>query len=355
MRKMCLLLAALTFSFANATIITVDNKENSGADYTDLQTAIDNATAGDTIYVAGSPTNYGNITIDKQLVLFGQGYNPNNQLGNATLVSDITFNFVTSPVASDPSGSHVEGFEAHHFNIDDNDGAMNNITIRRNRFVSGNSNIGNGSNNITIENNVLGTVNLSSSPTNVQATNIIVRNNIITNDFESAASASVLVSNNLFVTASAFDAFNACDFIIVSNNIFFGFSVGTTTADCDACTFNNNISFSSGSTAFGYATNTASGNLESTDPMFESATFGDNYLFAADYRLATGSPGIGAGSDATDIGIYGGSAPFPIEDAAGFFTSPFPTIPQVFEMNILNAAVPENGTLNVEIKAKKID
>ena len=54
-------------SALKATIITVDNNVNSPADYTDLQTAIDAATAGDTIYVAGSNTTYGAKNVTKKL------------------------------------------------------------------------------------------------------------------------------------------------------------------------------------------------------------------------------------------------------------------------------------------------
>ena len=71
----------LLFGVAHATIYTVDNNLNSGAMFTDLQAAVDSADNGDTILVSGSGTHYGDITINKKLILIGAGYNPNNQTG----------------------------------------------------------------------------------------------------------------------------------------------------------------------------------------------------------------------------------------------------------------------------------
>lgn len=68
---------------ALATVHTVDNGVNSLAGFTDLQVAIDQANAGDTILVKGSYVPYGllnknsssggSLTLDKQLVIIGEG------------------------------------------------------------------------------------------------------------------------------------------------------------------------------------------------------------------------------------------------------------------------------------------
>ncbi|MBK9760392.1 MAG: hypothetical protein IPO90_10590 [Flavobacteriales bacterium] len=71
------------------------------------------------------------------------------------------------------------------------------------------------------------------------------------------------------------------------------------------CIINNDVMFSNSS---GNAeTNTIYNQLPAN--TFVSETDG-NYQFTDDLHLLPGSPGIGAGNDGTDIGIYGTSSPF---------------------------------------------
>ena len=366
MKKIFIYLLAFSFIYgAAATIHTVDNKENSGADFTSLQEAIDAAAAGDTIYVSGSPVSYGSITIPKKLVLFGQGYNVNNQFGSVTEVRSVTFSFFEGDFqtpSTEADGSHLEGFYiTSTIDITPSTASgviLSNITIRRNRtnFMAMDN-----ASSIIIENNWMSNIlDFGSSPSDVDVTNTIVRNNILyysgsSSIISNAASGSILISNNLFIADSETRSiFGSCDNIIFTNNIVTGLGVGTTTSNCDFCTFTNNISFGAGATDFDYGTNTTGSNLEGVNPGFVNA---EGFVFSvdADYRTTDTSPANDAGSDGTDIGIYGGVRPFPGEEAAGYFTSPFPSIPQVTEMNILNSSIPENGTLNVEFKAKKVN
>ena len=75
MKKTIFTLAALCMAVAaNATILRVSNVTGSSAPYSDLQVAVDAASAGDTIMVDGSVTDYGTITISKTIVLIGPGY-----------------------------------------------------------------------------------------------------------------------------------------------------------------------------------------------------------------------------------------------------------------------------------------
>ena len=64
-----------------ATQITVSSDPNRVAQYTNVQSAIDDATDGDTLLIYGSPSSYGDIVINqKSLVLIGEGYNSNLSL-----------------------------------------------------------------------------------------------------------------------------------------------------------------------------------------------------------------------------------------------------------------------------------
>jgi len=104
-------------------------------------------------------------------------------------------------------------------------------------------------------------------------------------------------------------------------------------------------------TSFDYASNTGGGNLENVDPLFVSVA-SSVFDFSYDYHLEDLSPGKEAGTDGTDIGIYGGSYAFPSGGDVPWQTSAMPALPQILRMNILNTVLPENGTLQVQIEAK---
>ena len=59
----------------SAKVWRVSNRPlDTDPDYTSLATAISNASDGDTIYVAGSPTSYGSVALSKKLIIIGPGY-----------------------------------------------------------------------------------------------------------------------------------------------------------------------------------------------------------------------------------------------------------------------------------------
>ena len=358
MKKLILFSAMwLTIVYAHATIITVDNNLNSSANYTNLQTAINEASIGDTIYVSGSLQSYGEITISKKLHLLGAGYNPNNQFSMKSILGSITFDFIAFPT-SDPSGSTIEGFEISSISISDSHGKITDIHIRRNRI--GSITMSNTSDNI-IENNIITSYLWGSAFNGSQphVTNLIVRNNIFINAHPSLyyfVSSSVLISNNVFLsTTSTGSASSYNERVIFSNNIFYGAGVGSTNDFCKFCTFTNNISFGPSSTDFDYGTNTTGGNIEATDPLFnDAANF--SFEYTDDYRLKSNSPAKNAGSDGTDIGITGGTSPWPVTEASSpYIHSSFPAVPQITQMDIQNASVGIGGTINVNIKAKVVN
>lgn len=71
-------LILLACNLLHAADITVDNNPNAVADYTSLQSALDAASTGDRILVAGSATSYGNVYIGK------------NSSGSVNTAEDIT-------------------------------------------------------------------------------------------------------------------------------------------------------------------------------------------------------------------------------------------------------------------------
>jgi len=89
---------AIVFAMsANATVWRVSNTVVNGipidADFSTLQDAINGAATGDTIYLMGSPTTYGDGVFDKQLVVIGPGYflNDNDTTQAHKLVAQVRF------------------------------------------------------------------------------------------------------------------------------------------------------------------------------------------------------------------------------------------------------------------------
>ena len=96
--------------------------------------------------------------------------------------------------------------------------------------------------------------------------------------------------------------------------------------------------------------NTGVNNQIDVDPLFVNVS-STTFDYAYDYHLQATSPGKNAGTDGTDIGIYGGAYPFPSGGEVPWQTSIKPYMPQILEMNVLNAVIPLNDTLQVQVKA----
>jgi hypothetical protein len=115
--------------------------------------------------------------------------------------------------------------------------------------------------------------------------------------------------------------------------------------------FNNNIIYNAGGgtmTAIGSIGNgvTGSNNIMNQNPQFTNFTASDNYTIAENYDLAAGSPGNNAGTDGTDIGLYG--ANYNWENRK--YPKAFPH-QEIF--NVINSSVPQGTPVNVQLKARK--
>jgi len=341
MKKLLLFLCIAISAKTKATIITVSNAINSPAQYTDLQLAINAANNGDTIYVSGSNSTYGNVIVNKKLVLIGTGFNPQKEFPVVAQLNSLALDSIIGQ--SSGAGSLIEGFNflpnnsfqslscgsgpsTGYYNIYTNT-CLNNVTIRRNQFASF---IAVGGANWVLENNII----ISSNIHVWNNINAVIRNNII--QFGSilySHQPNILVSNNLFINAySAFDNFDNGN---ITNNIFYG----ATPVNVGSGVFNNNLTFNTNQNTLPYGSNVGSGNINNQDPQFTSIQT-LNYQFNPldNYKLLATSPGHNAGTDGTDIGPYGGASPFPSSPISGE-----PQVPQVKNMNINNSNLPLNG------------
>jgi hypothetical protein len=333
MKKLIIALAtALASLHAEAAVLRVNNNAGSAAPYSSLQSAITAATAGDTIYVEGSATDYGYITMAKRLNLVGTGYflsestpNPRTQANpNPSSLGSITF----SPGSK---GSVVQGFNIGGITLNDSL-----VTIQRNKI---NSSVAFGYNNPiafdTLRDNYLTSYMACNSSNTV--TGLMIYNNIFTYTYIMDVTAS-----NMNVVSGYF----------INNS----FPLSTNTFKCVGFVFQNNIfgatlDFSGyvGSNTFFNNVSVSSTGIPSGNNNVRGVSSGAIYLSAATpastdgkYQLQASSPAAGVGymNGATvDCGAYGGPAPY--------ILSGMPSIPSIYSLTAPAQVAHGTSTINV--------
>jgi hypothetical protein len=338
------LLAAMTANLANATVHRVNNTPGVDADFNNLATAISTAIAGDTLYVEGSNSSYGTVTLDKKLILVGPGnfltINDSTQaLKQVAEISNLTFN--TGCDGSVIYGMYING------RVDINEDS---VSLYRNRIYytsSGNMiDLQNGVKNIVIAQNHIH----SNYTTNVvmfindNCTGILIANNWISQDQSSefglsynCYSSSYMAIEDQYTNSEVTYLNNVirgnweCDYAIAINNIHVAGCIYHT-----GTVFYNNI---------GYNSNLPAGNGNqinvSMATVFERSGVNwyqdDNW-----WKLAAGSPALGAGVNGEDCGMFGGGL--------SYVLSGMPPIPAIFEADVPATANKTNG-MNVEVKS----
>lgn len=353
MKKYLLIsLLLITVFNAKATVLTVSNNPNSPGQYTTIAAAIAAAATNDTIYIHASATSYGNITVGKKLTIIGAGWDGRfYQFGQ--LRSEVGGVTLANVNPNNASGTKIMGLYVSGSLASSSSGAP---------FVT----------DITVERCYIADFLRTSNSNDLVATNWIVKNcliagivdlknngNVVTNCFLAAlstnsGSSSNVFSNNIIWQNGSPSILNPLNNAIVSNNIFFnsGSSTLAITLAGNGNIYNNNIFF--GYTgAVPQGNNSGANNQVNVSPQFINGPpipTSPNIAFAPNYNwdLQTSSPGNNAGTDGTDIGIFGGASPFNV-----FAITGITTLPQITQMNINNSTIPVNGTLNVNVIAKK--
>ena len=360
MKRILLTLATLTlclFSIqtVNATVWTVSNVSSRPAQFTVIQTAIDNALINDTILITGGGATYASFTLLKPLVFVGES-------DGGTAIVNITHTYISRLNSSlSASGSKFYGiYFSGGVNINgDFSGSssgqetIDDLLFERCTFiyyygqVSFTSVTGGYSNN-TFRNCLFsssGYINFSEP--NEYSGNLIT-NCVFNGSYLNAGTglnAGFIIRNSLFLnrTTSVFAA--NINGLLLENNIFYK----AEPTGCTACTFNNNLTYLNNSNTIPYGTNVGSGNIVSADPMFTNyPQLGGAFSYSYDYSLLPGSPAIATGTNGTDMGLGGGNSP-----VANL--QQYPKIPVVTEINIPVSSVPVGGTLQINIKANTRD
>jgi len=321
-----LLAAILLATGAQATVRTVSNAIGQPAQYTTIQPAINASSPGDTVYVMGSGVQYSGITIDRQLTLIGAGYAPP--------APAFSTNIYTISLTAAGSGSKVMGVEVPYiFYL-----YGNNVTVERCRIE--NLYLTAGTTNNVIRHNYLSYTDLAMPASALVSNNIFHTSGYLIN----SVTSSLIITNNLFMGYSVY-AMNNISNALITNNIFWGST--PVYAGVTNCTFTKNMTFQTNNNVIPYGSNAGTGNLINANPLFTNAwNTAVNYTY--NYQLLSSSPGKNAGTDGTDIGLYGGVAPMP--GLGGV-----PRIPRITQFDLQYSVVPQGGSLNVQVKAKKID
>lgn len=340
--KITLLLCLFAYMAIAQTVHTVDNRSQSGALFTDLQDAIDAATAGDIIQIHPSATTYGNAAIGKRLNVVALGHDPiTNDQGLTAIISNILF-------SGTAANSEIRGLTINAIVLSGTANNLDDIHIIHNRInsaisISPPNGLGDG---WVVEGNYFTTPNTGII---TNADGWLIKNNFMMGGV-SNLNVTNLVTNNIFFSTSnaAIDnIFLNCVSTIISNNIFvtngnmteFG-TPGSTNLD-----FRNNLTYS-------YVGNTivdlpGTNNLNNTNPMFVIAPSAEeDDFYNNDYHLATGSPGINYGTEGTNIGIFGNNFLFDPQGRPDLM--PFPT-----SITINNNIVAPGQNLNVNFTAEQ--
>lgn len=289
-------------TLGQATILRVDNTPGSSAPYSDLTTAHAVALDGDTLYIEGSNTSYGNLTITKRLVILGPGYfldqNPNTPVSLSAIVNKFTLE--RTDVNDPTSGSYQSEIRGLSFTalstsgltIKSSEIIIANCLIRSDVFLSS-SDI----NGIAVHQCYFQGEGIDGLSTNPGFNSVLFTNNIVEGNFLIPDNSTGTIQHNLFLG----DQFEVLSF------------AGELRSNIATSTSTTNFSVSSSGSGQISHNTAANGQFGTNDNNNISAA---NVLFVGfagnsqdgQYQLAAGASAVlGNAHDATDRGPYGGS------------------------------------------------
>lgn len=333
---------------SSATVFTVSNNQVSPTPFTTISSAVAAASAGDTIYILGSPTVYDAFTVSKRLVFFGPGFSP-----------DRAGDKLTATVPSITLSSAASGTEIHGLVINGNITAqanLSNVSIIRNKIAGSIGHSISTSYTYTtwvISNNFFGSSILNAATStsyHINVLNTLVENNVVKSTgavMNNVQGDKVFqLKNNVFITSSS-AAFTNCKNVILNNNIFINFTSSGLPSDSYA---QHNLAYRSGTTlsASFFPTGNAltRDNLINQDPLF--ATLNPSLATETDdYTLQQNSPAINDDQDWKQMGVFGGNP------ASNWTYASMPRLPYIHTFRLETTTVPVGGALKLTIISKK--
>lgn len=290
-----LLLFACSQIFAQG-IICVQGKSSDPIFVTTFAAALDSAKDGDYLYLPGGMTINGSYTINKRLNIFGAGYHPNyTKAAGATYITGII------TLETGANGSLFVGINMSGYYIIVK---ASNVSVSRCLFTS--IQIQNNPNNISLSENVVSYLygNGITKP-------ILVSNNIIYYNIQSFNNGQFV--NNIFTRNANDYLFYSVQNVRFDNNIVVLNNKTYLSTNSYNNIFNNNLFVldSQSVTSTGLIKN-GTNNIygQNKDSIFTNYDGNDNWNTKHDFHLKSTCSGVNAGTDSTDVGIYGSATPF---------------------------------------------
>jgi hypothetical protein len=314
MKVLALIMFVFVAVTAQAKIWRVNNNVGIAADFITIQAAHNAAASGDTIYVEGSNTAYGNLSSSKQLTIIGPGYFL-DQVANTQAIP-LTAKVGSVSLNQGATGTIIQGmdFDGNTLSI-----YVNDVTIRKNKFSSASSN------NDVYYYGLITLYNLNNNGNNNGVSNIVISQNCGVKISATKPSNNILITNNILGYDMNYgDATtNACidggvnTVMLIQNNIIrrgkinvYGSTITNNIMTVGFFAPNNNLYSNNigNSTQFG-SDNGNKSNVSMAD-VFTNTGAPDEA-----FKLKAGSPAIGAGYGSTagnpiDCGIFSGSTPY---------------------------------------------
>ena len=317
-------------------IVSVSQFPAMKPDYSDIQTAIDSAKAGTTIYVYSGV--YNGFTVNKQLTIIGPGYfleeNPQTHAQAMSVI--IKGNGIK--IGSTANGSVIQGLNIKT-RIDFEN--TENITLKncfvnitdgtqwQAIYVTGSRDIYIKCNYLTQNGWGMSNIEISSSSFNVNILNnyIIQGSNVWAVDMQNQSTC--YLSNNVIMSPIR------CNNTIITNNIWCGFGSSQQSNSFSNCTIRNNISVDN--KTFGLE----GGNKYIED--FSTVFLSPSGTTDGQWQLKDGSPAKGAGEGGIDCGMFGGVEPYKLSGIAD--------IPVIYEFSAPLKSGAQDG-LQVKLKVR---
>ena len=267
------------------------------------------------------------LSIEKQIKIIGAGHY-NDSIYSATYIDYLPLGNYTSNIT-------IEGIKLGTLFVNN----ATNLTIRRCNILYTLGLYTGSCSNLCIEGSVL-----SGLAFNNLSNNVIIRNNIIYGII-SRFSGTAIIENNILVTPYCSYSFTSINGAIINNNViivnYTWSCYGGISQYCSGNVFENNFVDTPSSNRFDPNTNTDLNNNYGVITTLYPNGLSSVFSYSTDYHIQ--NPTQYLGTDGTQIGIYGGSAPYK-ENAV-------PSNPRIVHKFIAPQG-DADGNLQINIKVK---
>lgn len=320
---LALVTGALLFCSTSSAQLPRIVVQGSGAPqvFSDFTEAVSAAQANDVLYLSGGSFPYtGGLVLDKPLRFIGAGIDPDSSQVTTTTTLFMTNTNAPLVLTTAASGSTFTGIrfgssftgtnvQTLRYGTSNSDDLPTGIVFTRCQFngrvqLAFNSNSVAGSETTLFEECIFNLDLVGHNRAAVVSRCVFDASFVGLYAIQFFSGGSLLVENCVFLNAIMAN----CNGATVRNTI--STSTNYICLGCNGATFSNNV-VAALSVAISSSGIIEADNIVDADPstFFVSETDGV-FQYSDDLHMAPGSPGIGQGTDGTDVGIFGTNAPF---------------------------------------------